>query len=128
LLAEHTNRADKLTFLKHRHRHIGPRTGDFDEGNNASIFPNVRWVVPQVADVDYLFSVSDAIEGHSRIITWVNHGIAPPRIDVAFCAVDRNRTKDWSIAQEQISKCGLTDVSCILQYGIEDRRKLAGRT
>ena len=83
LLAKHTNCANEFAFLEHWHDQIGPRARDFDEGNNAAVFPDVGLIGPKVGNVNNLFGICDAIERDFRIIAQVNHRIAPPRIGVS---------------------------------------------
>src|SRR5262249_10858851 len=108
-LAEHTYRADKLALFEHRHAHICPRPCNFDEGDNADISPDVGLISTKVGDVDDLFGLGNAIKRDSGIIAQVKHRIAPPRIDVALLTVDRYRTKDRPLAQEQIAERCLAD-------------------
>ena len=63
---------------------MGPRAGDFDEGNDAVVFPDVRLIGPQIWNVDNLFGRGGAVERDFRIVAQVDYGIAPPRIGVAF--------------------------------------------
>ena len=92
---------------------MGPGTPDFDQGDDAVIFPDVRLVNPEVRNVNNLFGLEDSVEWVSRIFAYVSRGIAPPRIDVAFLAVDRDRAKDKSFAQKQIAERGLADAGCV---------------
>ena len=59
---------------------MGPGTPDFDQGDDAVIFPDVRLVNPEVRNVNNLFGLEDTVEWVSRIFAYVSRGIAPPRI------------------------------------------------
>ena len=128
LLPIHGNCTDEFTILEHRDRQMGPGTPDFDQGDDAVIFPDVRLVNPEVRNVNNLFGLEDPVEWVSRIFAYVSCGVAPPRIDVSSLAVDRDRAKDKSFAQEQIAERGLADAGCVREHRIEDWCQLAGRT
>src|SRR5262245_49679807 len=89
-LAEHTDRSDEFALLEHWHTHIGQGARHLYEGNNPSIFPDVRLIGAEVGNVDNLFSTGDAIKRNSRIIAQVKYGITPPGIGVSLLAMDRD--------------------------------------
>jgi hypothetical protein len=112
----------RLTLLEHWDDQIGPGTRDFHEGNHPIIFSQVGLIGPQVGNVDNLLGVGDTVEWEARIVTQIDDGIAPPRIDMTLLlAVDRHGPKDRSLAQKQVAESGLTDTDCIGQHCIEDR-------
>ena len=57
---------------------MGPGTPDFDQGDDAVIFPDVRLVNPEVRNVNNLFGLEDSVEWVSRIFAYVSRGIAAP--------------------------------------------------
>src|SRR5262249_27304798 len=126
--AIYADRTNQFVFFEHRYHQIGPRPSDFDEGHHAGIFSDVGRIGTEVRNVDNLLGRDNAFEWDSRIVAQVEHGIAKPRIGMAFRAVDCNRAKDRSFLQEQISERGLAYVGCIRQQCIEDRLKFAGRS
>src|SRR5262249_43537128 len=90
----HVDRADKLALFKHRHHHKSPRSRVFYEGNDAGVLPDVRWIDPQIGNMDKLFGLGHTIERDSRVVAQVHYRITPPKIDVAFFAVDRDSAED----------------------------------
>src|SRR5262249_56241836 len=97
LLAIHRNRSDDFALFKHRHHHKSPRSCVFYEGNDAGVLPDVRWIGPQIRNMDKLFGLGDTIERDSGVIAQVHYRITPPKIDVAFLAVDRDSAEDRSL-------------------------------
>src|SRR5262245_2745668 len=61
LLAKDNNCANQLAFPEHWHHHDRPRARDFDEGNDAIVFPEVGLIGPKVVNVDNLFGVGEAV-------------------------------------------------------------------
>src|SRR5262249_52509069 len=125
LLAIHGNCADEFALLEHRDCYKGPCAANFDERNNPIVSPDIGLIGLQIGYLDNLFCLEEEIDWGSRIVAHIEHRIAA-QIDVAFLAIDCNRTKDVTLAQKQMPKLGLTNASGIRQHGIEDGLKLSG--
>ena len=97
LLAIHSNRANKFALLEHWDGHMGPRTCQLDQRNNATVLPDVRWIGPQIVNMDNLFGLGDTIERDFGVVTQVNYRITSPKFDVPFFAVDRDSAEDRSL-------------------------------
>jgi hypothetical protein len=69
-----------------------------------------------------------ASERNMRMITYVNHKLPLPPLDIGRrCTVQRGHAEGISLAKEQIAELGLAEPGRVRQQGLEHALQLAGR-
>src|SRR5262245_25837614 len=95
-----------------------PRTGGFDERDDAWMAVEVALVEPKVGNVQDLLGFCDPDERGARVIARANHRIPPKPVGVFRVAVHRHRAEIVPLSQEQIADLGLTDARRVLSMAL----------
>ncbi len=117
--------ADQLSFLEHRHRQQRPDAGDFYTNDGKRIALLVRLFLPQVGDVDHLLCQRNAAEAAARS--------RMEQLVLADVRIARRRVKHGDgpkcvvVTKKHIAEIRSADTGCVLQHGLENRLKIAGR-